>query len=195
MKFQRKNTTLSVQRSGGRYMSRDYLGIDPGLAGGLVVVSGDRIKYKIAMPTLSFTTKAGKTKTEIDREGVLSFLKKLPEHTHVAIENVEAFRKQNITATCTTCKNYGMLLMAFTATHMYTTEVPPSVWQEHFGIVSVKESCGESTKEQAFHIVRDLYPKADFRRSERSRIVHDGMVDATLICLWGKWKHEVSEVV
>ena len=68
-------------------MNGDYAGCDPGLDGSFVVVSGDRIKYKMVMPTLSFTLESGKTKKEIDRAGVLSFLHTLPLHTHVAIED------------------------------------------------------------------------------------------------------------
>ena len=162
-------------------MRADYLGIDPGLNGGFAVVSGDEIRYKMVMPTISFTTKEGKTKIELDREGILSFLATLPPHTHVAIEEQGAFRGQDIISSCTICSNYGILQLALTTAHMYVTEVPPDVWQAHFGIVSVKKSEGESTKEQAFHIAQKLYPNADFRKSERSHIAHDGIVDAVLI--------------
>lgn len=162
-------------------MISNYLGIDPGLAGGFAVISGGKILYKMAMPTISFTTQENKTKTEIDREGVLSFLKNLPEHTHVVIEKQEAFRNQNIVSSCTICKNYGILLMALTVAHLYITEEPPSVWQDHFGISSVKESGGKTTKKQAFQIAQVLYPNEDFRKSEKARKPHDGMVDATLI--------------
>jgi Holliday junction resolvasome RuvABC endonuclease subunit len=162
-------------------MTKDFLGIDPGLSGGFAVVSGDRIRCKMVMPTLSFTREDDTTKTVIDREGVLSFLKKLPPHMHVVIEEQEAFRSQNITSTCTLCKNYGMLLMALTVAQCYVTEVPASVWQEHYGIVSVKKSGGASTKAQAFAIVQTIYPREDFRKSDRSRKFHDGIVDATLI--------------
>jgi len=165
-------------------MVLDYLGIDPGLSGGLVVVSGDRISYKMAMPTTSFTTKKGKTKNEIDRAGIMSFLKTLPEHTHVAIEEQQAFRSQSIISTCTTCKNYGILLMGLSVAHMYITVVPSDTWQSHFGIVSVKKGEGKSTKEQAFHIARRLYPDANFRKSEKSHIVHDGIVDACLLATY-----------
>jgi len=174
-------------------MTDDYLGCDPGLNGGFAVVSSNRINYKLAMPTFSFTTKEGKIKTEIDREGMLSFLKNLPEHTHVAIEKAEAFRNQNITSTCTICKNYGILLMALTVSHMYITEVPSDLWQAYFGIVSVKKSGGESTKEQAFHIAQGLYPDTNFRRSERSHIVHDGIVDATLLARYCQSLFEPSK--
>ena len=164
--------------------NRYFGGIDPGLNGGFAVVTGDRIRYKIAMPTLSFTTEQGKTKTEIDRNGVLSFLATLPAHTYVAIEKVEAFRKQHITSTCTACKNYGVLLMGFTAACMPLAEVPSDVWQSYFGIVSVKKGSGKTTKEQGFNIARELYPGVDFRKSERAYNFHDGIVDATLIATY-----------
>lgn len=166
-------------------MINDYLGIDPGLNGGFAVVFGDRIKYKMAMPTISFTTADAKTKTELDREGILSFLATLPSHTHVAIEKQAAFRGQNITSSCTICRNYGILLMALSAAHMFVTEVPSDTWQDFFGIVSAKEGRG-TTKEQAFHIAQRLHPTADFRMSERSHKFHDGMVDATLIADYGQ---------
>jgi Holliday junction resolvasome RuvABC endonuclease subunit len=163
-------------------MTEDYLGIDPGLSGGFAVVSGDKIRYKMVMPTLSFgNTKDDKTKTEIDREGVSSFLKIFPPHTHVVIEQQEAYRSQNITSTCTTCKNYGILLMALTVARFYITEVPASVWQEHYGIVSVKKSGGESTKLQAYKVCRLRYPYDNFRKSSRAFKPHDGIVDAVLI--------------
>jgi Holliday junction resolvasome RuvABC endonuclease subunit len=162
-------------------MINDFLGIDPGLKGGFAVVSGDKIRYKMAMPTLSFTTRDCKTKTGIDRAGVLSFLATLPPHTHVAIEEQEAFRSQDITSTCTTCKNYGMLLMALTVARCFVTEVPSSVWQAHFGIVSVKKGDHETTKVQAYRICRLHYPYESFRKSQRAFTPHDGIVDAVLI--------------
>jgi hypothetical protein len=158
-----------------------FCGCDPGLSGGFAVVSGDKIQYKMVMPTISHKSKAGKIKTEIDREGVLSFLKTLPPHTHVAIEEVQAYRKQNITATCTTCKNYGILLMASTVAHMCITEVPSDIWQNHFGILPVNTAGGKTTKHQAFDIAHMIYPNENFTKSERAHKPHDGMVDATLI--------------
>jgi Holliday junction resolvasome RuvABC endonuclease subunit len=163
-------------------MISDYLGIDPGLSGGLAVVSGDSIRYKMAMPTLSFTTKDG-TKTELDREGILSFLATLPPHTHVAIEEQHPFRK-NVSTTCTACKNYGILLMGVSFAHLFITEVPSDVWQKQLGIVSVKESGGKTTKQQGFEIAKTLYPGEDFRKSGRSRNFHDGITDAVLLATY-----------
>lgn len=166
-------------------MLADYLGIDPGLSGAFVVISDDRIRYKMAMPTITLTTikmdGEESKKPEIDRKGVLSFLKLFPEHMHVVIEKQEAYRGQNIGATGTTLKNYGILLMGLTAAHFFITETPPDVWQQHFGIISVKESGGKTTKEQALGIVKTKYPSEDLRKSGRAHKPHDGIVDAVLI--------------
>ncbi|MEA1957588.1 MAG: hypothetical protein U9N01_04455 [Euryarchaeota archaeon] len=160
-----------------------YCGCDPGLNGAFAVISGGTISYKMVMPTLTFTTKEGKKRREIDREGVLSFLSTLPPHTHVAVEKQEAYRSQNVTSSCTICKNYGILLMALTAAHLFITEVPAKDWHEHFGIVSVKKGKG-TTKAQALEIVKGLYPNTDFRKSEKAHVAHDGITDACLIALY-----------
>jgi Holliday junction resolvasome RuvABC endonuclease subunit len=171
-------------------MIADYLGIDPGLSGGFAVVSGDKIRCRLAMPTLSFTTKEGKTKTELNREAILSFLAMQPKHTHVAIEKQEAFRSQNITATCTTCKNYGILLMGLSFAHLYISEVPSDIWNKHFGIVPAPKTGGKTTKQQAFDIVHMIYPNEDFRKSDRSHTFHTGIVDATLIATYCQFLFE-----
>lgn len=170
-----------------------YLGCDPGLSGGFAVISGDQIRCKLVMPTISHKTEEGKTKTEIDRDGVLSFLSTLPPHTHVAIEEQEAFRGQNITSTCTTCKNYGILLMALSATHMYIIEVPSNLWQDHFGITPAKKGDPETTKVQAFRICRLRYPSEHFRKSQRAYKPHEGIVDAVLIANYCQFLFEGEE--
>jgi Holliday junction resolvasome RuvABC endonuclease subunit len=162
-------------------MIREYLGIDPGLSGGLAVVSSDKIKYKIAMPTITIIKANGDSKRVPDQHGISSFLSSIPKHTHCVIEEQHPARNQSIVAICTTCRNYGVLLGALYAAHLFTTEVTAKIWQEHYGIISVKKSGGKSTKEQGFDIAQTLYPGVAFRKSERSYKFHDGLTDAALI--------------
>jgi len=170
-------------------MEPNYLGIDPGLSGGSVVISGDKIRCKIVMPTISTTSKKGKTKKEIDRNGVLSFLSRLPRDTYAVIEEQIPVRNQHIQASHTTAKNYGILLMALTATHTHYREVPSSIWQAHFGITPNTGKKGMTTKDQALVIAHRLYPDVDFRRSRRARVAHDGIVDAALIANYCQFLH------
>ena len=162
-------------------MTGSYLGIDPGLNGAFAILTGNRIRYKMVMPTISVTTKEDKTRRDIDREAVLSFVSRLPNDTHVAIEKQMAYRSQDVTSSCTICKNYGILLMALTVAHIDPIEVPVKDWQDFYNIISAKKAAGVTTKEQALPIAQALFPGVDFRKSDRSQIAHDGIVDAALI--------------
>lgn len=161
-----------------------FIGCDPGLAGGLVFIFDDKIKYKLAMPTLTITKANGDSRRILDQQGISSFLSRIPAHTHVVIEEQLAARNQNITATCTTCRNYGILLGALFAAHLFTTEVTVSDWHTYFGITPAREKFSDSTKVQAFKICRLRFPHEDFRRTQRSHVFHDGITDATLLALY-----------
>ena len=161
-----------------------FCGVDPGLSGAFVCIENDKIKYKLAMPTLTITKANGDSRRILDQQGISSFLSQIPAHTHVVIEEQLAARNQNITATCTTCRNYGILLGALFAAHLFTTEVTVSDWHAYFGITPAREKFSESTKVQAFRICRLRFPVEDFRRSQRSRVFHDGITDATLLALY-----------
>ena len=161
-----------------------FCGADPGLSGAFVCIENNTIKYKLAMPTLTITKANGDSRRILDQQGISSFLSQIPAHTHVVIEEQLAARNQNITATCTTCRNYGILLGALFAAHLFTTEVTVSDWHTYFGITPAREKFSDSTKVQAFKICRLRFPHEDFRRTQRSHVFHDGITDATLLALY-----------
>jgi hypothetical protein len=161
----------------------NYLGIDPGLSGGFVNIVDNQICWKLAMPTIEVTTEMDGSKTEIDRDAIYSYLSIFPTDTYAVIEKQHPVRNQDIERTCTTCKNYGIILMALRKIH--TIEVSAHEWQSYFGIVPVtQQSEGKTTKEQALCIAQALYPDVDFRKSGRARKAHDGIVDAALIATY-----------
>lgn len=176
-------------------MISEYLGCDPGLNGSFAVVSSDKIKYKIAMPTITISKANGDSKRVPDQHGISSFLSRIPKHTHCVIEEQHPARNQSIVAICTTCRNYGVLLGALYAAHLFTTEVTAKIWQEHFGIISVKKCGGKSTKEQGFDIAQTLYPGESFLKSDRSHKFHDGITDAILLATYCQFlfKGETNE--
>jgi len=165
---------------------KGYLGIDPGLSGGFVYIEDHKIRYKLAMPTITITKANEDEKKELDRHAISSFLSLIPAHMHAVIEQQHPARNQSIVAICTTCKNYGILLMALHSAHLYITEVTSDVWQDYYSIVSVKKAKGKTTKQQALEIVKKIYPHLDLLASKQSTKEHSGIVDAILICLWGK---------
>jgi Holliday junction resolvasome RuvABC endonuclease subunit len=159
-----------------------YLGIDPGLDGGFAVITDNHVSLKLAMPTSSKKLQGNKTKRYINRSSVMNFLNALPVATFIAIEEQIPVRNQSVTSVFTTAKNYGILLMAISASvfGFSPLEVPSSRWHALFGIVS-EPKAGKSTKAQAFEIASAIFPNTNFRQSNRARTPHDGIVDATLI--------------
>jgi Holliday junction resolvasome RuvABC endonuclease subunit len=164
-----------------------YLGIDPGLDGGFTVITDNHISLKLAMPTISKKYTKNTTKRHIDKSSVLSFLNALPVTTFIAIEEQIPVRYQSVTSVFTTAKNYGILLMAIFASVFQEPpiEVPSSLWHAYFGI-EPEPKAGKSTKAQAFEIASSIFPNTDFRKSNRARTPHDGMVDAALIAKYGQ---------
>lgn len=171
-------------------MTDCHLGIDPGLDGGFFVISHDGGGFKLKMPTIKIEKEDGSKKRELDRAGILSFLKRLPAGTRAVIEEQHPVRKQNITSICTTCKNYGILLMALSAAKINTTEVPSQVWQTHAGIHPQRKGESKTTKQQAEEICKRLHPEADLRGSPKAHEAHSGITDALLIAHYSQFLAE-----
>jgi hypothetical protein len=171
-----------------------HLGIDCGLFGGLALILSDgRVKTQ-PMPILKIKLKSGKKKNILNQKAILHYLNSLPTFTLCCIEEQPPIRNQNIVASHTTAVNYGMLLMALAATHTKHQVVSSDDWQSYFGIVKHRKGTeGETTKQQASKIVRQIYPGLDLRGTLRSRTNHDGIVDSLLLCRYGQdvvWQTE-----
>ena len=168
-----------------------YIGIDPGLDGGIVCIRDGSIMFKLAMPTIKCKHEGGKTKRELDREGLKSLFQLLPHGTRGAIEEPISAREQSVQSTITVGKNYGILLMALTSAKVKLLEVTSKDWHFHYDIVPHRKGAGKSTKEQAFEVCSRLYPlDRDLRKSGRAHKPHDGIVDALLIADYCEWIHD-----
>jgi hypothetical protein len=164
-----------------------YLGIDPGIFGGWCFILPDgRVKTQ-PMPIVKIKRKNGKMRNILDQKAILHYLNSLPTLTLCCIEEQPPVRNQNVVASHTTAVNYGMLLMALAATHVEHQAIQSNDWQSYFGIVKRRKGAkGETTKQQASKIARQLYPGLDLRGTLRSRTDHDGIVDSLLLCRYGQ---------
>lgn len=181
---------MMMDRMSGEEPSRrqnSWLGIDCGLSGAFALILLDGCVKTMPMPTLKIKHKRGKTRNILDRKAILHYLSNLPTFTLCCIEVQPPIRNQNIVASHTTAVNYGMLLMALSAAHIEFREVPSDDWQSYFGIVKHRKGTnGETTKQQASRIARQMYPGLDLRGTVRSRTDHDGIVDSLLLCRYGQ---------
>lgn len=160
------------------------VGIDPGLDGGIAVMGKIDVptdwlvwwerKRNILVPMP--TVKDGK-KRVID-EGEVANLVGWGAGTLVVIEKVHAMPKQGVTSMFNFGLGYGLIRGICSGLGLRYQLVTPQAWQK----VMLKGR-GRDAK---YEVAHELWPDVDFRATERCRKPHTGMVDAALICEWGR---------
>lgn len=145
------------------------LGIDTGTNGGLTFLDDDcSIKAIQKMPLISDFP---------DLTGV----------THCFVEKAQAMSKngkpQGANSNFTTGQRLGELLGFMAAKKIPVSLVHPRTWQAK--LLGSKFAAGDS-KKKAYEVASQLWPNESFLPTPRCRKFHDGMVDATLIALYGK---------
>ena len=193
---------MDKKENGPKYMRTAHIGFDPG-KDGFITVFIDNGFHFFAMPTHKVETgevlKSGKmkTKTEFHEEGLLRLVVEIKQlvsgaKVKACIEQVggrggwSATNNFNFGYTAGLQKFMMMLLRA------EITMVRPQKWQSAVrqGYQSIKKpsSTGrtmiDDPKAIAEMIVNTEYPNIDFRKTERSKVNHDGKIDSFLICLF-----------
>lgn len=150
------------------------VGIDNGISGGMCAIadwSGDVIAYT-AMPTNTFDGK-----TEVDVYAVLWWLEPYRKDMIVCIEeplkhakSSQAMRSMSI--------SFGKILGACEAKQYAVRRVQVKEWQD---VMLGKKLAKGMTKVAALKKANELWPKEKWLASSRSKISHDGIVDAALI--------------
>ena len=167
-----------------------YIGIDPGLNGGIVIMKPEGIETAI-MPTTTIK-KAGKDKRVISHEGLKEIFKVFKsEECYATIEEQQAMTKggimQGVISMVTLGVGFGALLQVLTDFDIDFERVNPQDWQKEFGIAR------GDTKEQALEVCQGLFPKLNLLATKKSRVAHKGIVDAVLIMEYGvrRYKNEI----
>lgn len=158
-----------------------YLGIDLGVNGGLVGIKSGSIVYKSVMP---------RVEKEIDMTAIKDIFEWLIlEHGRViaCFEVVNAMPGQGVTAMFSFGKTAGRVEGLCVGLGIPFHRVLPRIWQKELweGVSIVKKADGRNdTKKTSYLAVSRIFPKEDFRATERSKNFHDGLVDAALIGLY-----------
>jgi crossover junction endodeoxyribonuclease RuvC len=158
-----------------------YLGIDLGVNGGLVGIKAGQIVYKSIMP---------KVEKEIDMTAIKNIFEWLIlEHGRVVacFEIVNAMPGQGVSAMFSFGKTAGRIEGLCVGLEIPFHRVLPRTWQKELweGVTIVKKPDGKNdTKKTSYLAASRLFPKEDFRTSERAKNPHDGVVDACLIGLY-----------
>ncbi len=155
-----------------------FIGIDPGLNGGLAFVEDSRIEL-YPMPTIG-----GGKDYDIQRMKEL-LLEPLEKGTRVVctIEQQIALPGQGLTSTLQTGKGYGILLGLLAGMNIPHQVVSARQWQNQLftGVAAKLE-----TKAKSEIVAKRLFPSADFRKSNLAKKASDGLTDAACIAEFGR---------
>jgi hypothetical protein len=150
-----------------------YIGIDVGANGGYCIMNSDGV----------ILTSAVLGDLEI-------FMKEMQgcctQAYHAVFERVHAMPGQGVSSMFTFGHNVGMIEGILKAYGVPYSKVTPQSWQKeiHVGIDKKLDP-----KERSRRAAAQLFPHSDFRKSERCKKAHDGIVDAVLIAEYARRKN------
>jgi crossover junction endodeoxyribonuclease RuvC len=162
-------------------MTSTYLGIDPGLKGGLAtfqepLLDGDRVCVRV-MPV------EGKW---IQCQRIVDWLQVIApiggRNIHAIVEQVGSMPKQGLSSTFKFGTGYGQIIGMLQTLEIPYTLVRPQAWK---GVVLAGTS---KDKAAAIAFCAREYPGVPLI-PERCRVPHDGIADALCLVHYGRLKH------
>lgn len=161
-------------------MTKFVCALDPGVTGGIALKNGPEIICEV-MPALP---------KGLDLPGLSTWLK--AHKSNIAITYLEHSQaipgRVSSASTFQFGRYFGSIEGVLAALGIPYHLVKPQTWQKqiHAGITA------DTPKDRSRIAVSRLYPNLDLRASERSKNVHEGMMDAVLIAHWGWNQHHLQ---
>jgi crossover junction endodeoxyribonuclease RuvC len=151
------------------------LGIDPGLDGGLAIISfnGD-LEMLETVPT---EPKGGFIKRQVDAQKLSNILRVYPISV-CYLERVASRPGQGVGSVFSFGDTYGAIRGVLGALGIPTYYVSPQTWKKCFKI---------SSKEDSLKAIKDLYPLLKMRKKDHN------IAEALLLALYGKNEREKNE--
>lgn len=151
----------------------NYIGVDPGLTGGLAALTSQGIILKI-MPAVP----VGK-RNQIDEKAVVDWFRLFADQpTRIYIELVHAMPKQGVVSMFTFGTGWGLVRGICAGLGLSYELVRPQEWKKTVLIGQPKGS--------DYLVASRLWPNAEWLASKRCKKPHDGLVHAALIAEYGR---------
>lgn len=167
------------------------IGVDPGLKGGICILLDGKMRGLWPMPTFSVKTSAKKVRNYVDSEGIRNILK---DHldAEVYIEQVRSL--YGMSAESNFSMGHGLGVVESTVRIIIGTFylLKAKDWQADTWIEKdfvLKGNGRKDTKATSLNAALRIFPNQSFLRTARSKVPHDGMVDAALIA-YSQFKRE-----
>jgi hypothetical protein len=158
-------------------MQEIIIGVDPGKMGGIVALfkNSDDLTM-LPMPI------SGKEIDIIKIRDFLISLKMKGRISKVIVEDVHAIAKTAAHNTFEFGRGLGILEGIITTLELPLIKINPKVWQKfcHFGVPPK-----ESKKLMSLIAAKRIFPKENWLATAKSKIPHDGLIDAALLAHFG----------
>lgn len=163
-------------------MSKIVMGVDPGSAGGIVLI--DEQGIIVDMYTMP------KNGSDVDYRMLSEIFSKYKnDNITVGIEEVHAIFGASAKATFNFGYIYGFLNALLVANGIRYINIPPKKWQKYIWtnndiVFKINGKKTTNTKATSLNAAGRLFPKESFRATKKSTTPHDGLVDAALIAYY-----------
>ena len=148
-----------------------FVGIDPGLTGGIAAVDDKgAIVYQARLPLMPSFVPKRKMLDAREFAAVVRFLQQRQGLAHCAVEQVGAMPKQGVVGTFSFGMGFGALLGVLGAMQASYVLVRPQEWKKHHAL--------GADKAQAIGLAMRKWPELTLKKSD------DGVAEALLIADW-----------
>lgn len=149
---------------------RSFLGIDPGVSGGIVVITEGESPY--------YPATMGTYKMPDTLKDLLGQLRHCESVEFALLEKVNPMPGEGVKSVATFARNVGHLEMALTASGISWDYVMPNKWQAEFGLLR-KDKTETRTKKKNRHkaVAQRLWPSINWTHA---------IADAALIAEYGR---------
>ena len=148
-----------------------YIGIDPGLSGGIAATNGD----------ISVCGKCPLTVSDMAK--VISTMTDLGSKPFAVIESVHSFPGQGVASTFKFGNNYGMWLGILAALKIPYIQVSPVKWMTYYGS---RPKVKKDRKNHLKHLAQQRYPVLDITLAT---------ADAILLAHYGLHNYSIGDTV
>lgn len=148
------------------------LGIDPGKQGGYCLLEQGKKPVYGKYPLLP--------NDEIDATGLFETLSKL-KPTHIFLEQVHSIFGTSAKSNFSFGKSVGITETVLFLMKKPLTMVKPKEWQKQVWTGKMVKN----PKINSLTTAMNLFPEESFLATNRSKVPHDGIIDATLIAYYG----------
>jgi crossover junction endodeoxyribonuclease RuvC len=162
-------------------VSEYFIGIDPGLSGGMACVNRQGVLLEMSpLPLLSAAREDARD--TINAKELLFRLQRVdPTRTRVLIERIGARPGQSVQSSLTAGRNYGMIEAALQIASAPYEYVTPQNWQKALGVPQLAKGATQTERKKASRATAERL--FNDPRIEKLRAKDDGLWEAALIAL------------